>query len=678
MANVVNNGAYPDAIEADDAYEAFGKVNAAFSQLTALLEALQATAVTDDDLAAALAGYATEAELAAAIAFLEPGPEEDVRPRTVDDKLKDGAVSLAGYFLPIDLDFTNALKRALTTGRAVQVPNGTFDISPQELNGLSGEIVGASKRGSVLRWRVDDASKSLLKITGVNVDLAFRNLTINGRHDVIGDTPGFYAAIDFQATGFSRLEVEGVRFTNGRILDVRVSGPTTVGFTEFRLAKSDFENGMVGTATRAAACVQCQDNVRAIWIGNAASLPELPAVHGRAGFLFQRASGSPITAYGTLIATGNRFFNIGRGTVDTLGCLDVYSGARVVSIGGNTCENVNGRAISVKGDQSSIAIVGNVISNVKAAGGVAEGCPAIVLFQDLFNSIVDRDICISSNVVTGCDGYCIFVDGEGVSSARYRNALIAANTLSGAGLDAVRVRFIHGATIRTNKIDGAGANGIAVSDADDHVVVEANDIENVGAHGVDCNTALTDADLKIRGNNIRNMTGGSSRGVSIGGACRSYQIDGNDIEGGAFGVYTSGSAALSSIRRNRITSVNVISRSGTDALLVFDENITTNTVAFTLRELTIAGGAVTVWADWQWIDTEGDAASDDLDTIGGGIEGRVVTLYAANSGRDVVLKDGTGNLRLNGDFTLNNAEDSITLRYRGGVWCEASRSDNAA
>ena len=96
MANVVNNGAYPDAIEADDAYEAFGKVNAAFEQLTALLAALQATAVTDDDLAAALAGYATEAELAAAIAAALVGYVTDAELTT----------ELSGY----------ATTAALTTG----------------------------------------------------------------------------------------------------------------------------------------------------------------------------------------------------------------------------------------------------------------------------------------------------------------------------------------------------------------------------------------------------------------------------------------------------------------------------------------------------------------------------------------------------------------------------------
>ncbi len=61
-----------------------------------------------------------------------------------------------------------------------------------------------------------------------------------------------------------------------------------------------------------------------------------------------------------------------------------------------------------------------------------------------------------------------------------------------------------------------------------------------------------------------------------------------------------------------------------------------------------------------------------------GYEGRMVTLRAANSARDVVVKDSTGNRRLVGDFTRSNATDTLTLRYMGGVWCEIARSDNDA
>lgn len=95
-------------------------------------------------------------------------------------------------------------------------------------------------------------------------------------------------------------------------------------------------------------------------------------------------------------------------------------------------------------------------------------------------------------------------------------------------------------------------------------------------------------------------------------------------------------------------------------------------------ELTISSGAVTATSGFHSIDTEADASTDDLDTINGGPDTVMLILKAADSGRTVVLKDGTGNLKLNGDFSLNNTEDRIMLMKDGSNWVELSRSDNGA
>lgn len=93
-------------------------------------------------------------------------------------------------------------------------------------------------------------------------------------------------------------------------------------------------------------------------------------------------------------------------------------------------------------------------------------------------------------------------------------------------------------------------------------------------------------------------------------------------------------------------------------------------------ELTISSGAVTITQSWHTIDTEGDAASDDLDTINGGSEGDLLIISRNAVGRDVVAKDGTGNLRLAGDFTIDSNADLLLLLYRSSVWTEISRSSN--
>jgi hypothetical protein len=78
------------------------------------------------------------------------------------------------------------------------------------------------------------------------------------------------------------------------------------------------------------------------------------------------------------------------------------------------------------------------------------------------------------------------------------------------------------------------------------------------------------------------------------------------------------------------------------------------------------------------VDTEGSAASDDLDTINGMINGDLLILSAANDARTVVVKDGTGNIRCAGDFSMDNTQDRIVLLREGAIWYELARSDNGA
>ncbi len=77
------------------------------------------------------------------------------------------------------------------------------------------------------------------------------------------------------------------------------------------------------------------------------------------------------------------------------------------------------------------------------------------------------------------------------------------------------------------------------------------------------------------------------------------------------------------------------------------------------------------------VDTEGAAATDDLDTINGSIYGAVIVLRQAADTRDVTVKDGTGNLSLAGDCAFTDADDTITLVGTGTGWLEMCRSNNA-
>ena len=77
------------------------------------------------------------------------------------------------------------------------------------------------------------------------------------------------------------------------------------------------------------------------------------------------------------------------------------------------------------------------------------------------------------------------------------------------------------------------------------------------------------------------------------------------------------------------------------------------------------------------IDTEGDAASDDLDNITGYDEGDMIIISPADGSRTVVVKD-SANMNLQGiDFTMDDIYDSMILLNLGSDrWKELARSAN--
>lgn len=92
---------------------------------------------------------------------------------------------------------------------------------------------------------------------------------------------------------------------------------------------------------------------------------------------------------------------------------------------------------------------------------------------------------------------------------------------------------------------------------------------------------------------------------------------------------------------------------------------------------TIASGAITARSPNTLVDTEGAAATDDLDTINGGEEGITLSLRSVSSSRDTTVKNGTGNLTLGSDFTLSNTADLIQFVKRGSTWFKQFSADNA-
>lgn len=113
------------------------------------------------------------------------------------------------------------------------------------------------------------------------------------------------------------------------------------------------------------------------------------------------------------------------------------------------------------------------------------------------------------------------------------------------------------------------------------------------------------------------------------------------------------------------------------ALTGSDDVVVSKLLKLTPTTATIASGAITVTSSYMIIDTEGAAATDDLDTINGGEDGARLILVSANSARDVVVKNNTGNIRCGADFTLNTTSDTIELIFRAGSgWKKISSASN--
>jgi hypothetical protein len=77
-------------------------------------------------------------------------------------------------------------------------------------------------------------------------------------------------------------------------------------------------------------------------------------------------------------------------------------------------------------------------------------------------------------------------------------------------------------------------------------------------------------------------------------------------------------------------------------------------------EITIAAGVATVTQSNHTIDTEADAASDNLDTIAGMVAGQLYVFSPANAARTVVIRDasvGGGNIRTPFAQSISLAED---------------------
>jgi len=108
-----------------------------------------------------------------------------------------------------------------------------------------------------------------------------------------------------------------------------------------------------------------------------------------------------------------------------------------------------------------------------------------------------------------------------------------------------------------------------------------------------------------------------------------------------------------------------------------DANITGNlevsgimsvTLSLGCAHANISSGNITYSAFYMSVLGEG-GSNDDLDNIEGGSEGDVINIFPTDSGSDIKLKHGTGNLDLDGaDCDLKSLGTKAELRKKDSIW----------
>jgi hypothetical protein len=566
-------------------------------------------------------------------------------------------------------DDTEAILNASALGLPLFFPKGIYILSNCNLP-LNINWIGTGSE-TVIKWKNNSAESNLFSLSGI-VNCLFSNLVFNANRQNQTDSTGYYGTFGGTLGNGSKIVFDSCQFLNGRISDIYLTGPTGTGeYAEVNIKNCFFFDGLVGDITRAAQAVSVSEGIRLRFNFNTLKQPTLPVVYGRGGIVMQRPGGSTSLSWGQYEAIGNSFENFGRQTDNRLGCLYVYSGSENTTISQNRFRNSVGSAITVKSDCGITSVVGNVVN-----GHVDASIAAFSFFDqaDVYTTSLGRSLVIADNAIYNPQFASIFVDGARNGFADFKNVSITNNICDG-GVRGIHFRNIENLKICGNLISQTTGIGIFGEDCSGDVDISLNNI-STGLVGIDINGVTSSARVIYSDNKLSALTGSALR---IRSSVESFHISGNKIAGCTTVFDTRGATQFSSITGNLSRGdTSAWDKTGAYGLLLFARNVTTTALTFATRTLTVAGGVITAFGEWHYVDTEAAAATDDVDTINGGYEGARLVLFAANNARDVVLKDATGNLRLAGDFTLTNSEDSIDLMYVGTVWREMSRSDNTA
>ena len=296
---------------------------------------------------------------------------------------------------------------------------------------------------------------------------------------------------------------------------------------------------------------------------------------------------------------------------------------------------------------------------------------------------------ISGNDIRGTTTTANLEDGIYLSE-NAKNLEITGNTIRGwrYGIRGYDVGFPDDAVpenifITNNVIEDIDQIGIYLeqtgnADGFTNIVIDNNNISGFGQDGLRLNGEFVNA--RIAGNSFYRATAPAGYGIRLQGTNKTAILNNSFVNMVPIRLENDTQSVPASPRNPILfnnqwdhTTGFVSANSGTNVAQG-------NNVEHGSTALTIASGVITAPSGVKFItvDTEGAAASDDLDTISGGGAGDTLLIKAASDARTIVAKDGTGNLQLAGDFSLSDSDDSLFLFWNGAQWHEIARSDNTA
>ena len=371
-----------------------------------------------------------------------------------------------------------------------------------------------------------------------------------------------------------------------------------------------------------------------------------------------RTSSAGVYVTGTVTATGTSVFasldisgdidvdgTTNLDIVDIDGAVDIATTALVTGVLTTTATQVATGGITSGSD---------IISDTDSTDSL--GSTAVRWLKGWFDTLTAGTLTIGSGSVTDSSGAISF-GNENLSTT---------GTLASGNLDVTGTLDVSSTLEASEKIR-LGNNQLlqARNQADTQwrsvLKVDTNNDLIIGSSStpitLDVDTTVTGG-LRVSGDQATPLT---NEGLYGGHATRGAYIQGHGSANDFTVANQAGTIAIA-VPQN---TINVEARGNLDVTGLFGLGAR--------QSVTIASGAITATSSIIRIDTQGAASTDNLDTINGSAAGRIIIVHTTSSARDVVLKNGTGNLALiGGDVTLGTSTERLLLLSDGSNWIQVA------